>query len=153
MGAALLGDLSALPRAERNVIWRFFTHPGARERHDPATGERFARESVADLRAAAARYPRDPGIRDLVRRLLGASAEFRRLWGEREVQARRSTAKKIRHPEVGWLDLDCDALHDPERDHWIILYTAAPGTPTHHALQLLQVLGTQWSAASGTPGI
>lgn len=150
MGAALLGDLSAVPPAERNVIWRFFTRAGTRERHDPASVERFARESVADLLAAAARYPRDPGIRDLVGRLLGASEEFRRLWAERELQVRRSTHKRIRHPEVGWLDLDCDALHDPERDHWIILYTAAPGTPTHRALQLLKVLGTQWSTAPGS---
>ena len=44
---------------------------------------------------------------------------------------------------VGWLNLDCDALHDPERDHWIILYTAVPGTPDHDALRLLNVIGTQ----------
>ena len=37
----------------------------------------------------------------------------------------------------------CDALHDPERDHWIILYTAVPGTPDHDALRLLSVIGTQ----------
>lgn len=61
--------------------------------------------------------------------------------------ARRSTHKRIRHPEIGGLDLDCDASHDPGRDHWIILYTAAPGTPSHRALQLLKILGTQWSAS------
>jgi hypothetical protein len=38
---------------------------------------------------------------------------------------------------------NCDALHDPERDHWIILYTAVPGTPDHDALRLLNVIGTQ----------
>jgi hypothetical protein len=35
------------------------------------------------------------------------------------------------------------ALHDPERDHWVILYTAVPGTPDHDALRLLNVIGTQ----------
>jgi hypothetical protein len=32
---------------------------------------------------------------------------------------------------------------DPDRDHWIILYTAVPGTPDHDALRLLGVIGTQ----------
>ncbi|MGF7237824.1 MAG: helix-turn-helix transcriptional regulator [Frankia sp.] len=151
MAAALFGDLSAAPPAERNVIWRFFTRPGVRQRHDPAGAEQFARESVADLRALAARYPRDRAVRDLINRLLGASEEFRRLWAEREVRVRRSTHKRLHHPDVGWLDLDCDALHDPERDHWIIMYSAAPGTPTHQALQLLKVIGTQRLSARVEP--
>ncbi|MCK9896074.1 hypothetical protein MXD60_15990 [Frankia sp. AgB32] len=132
--AALAIVASSVTSRWTKVTSRFFTRPGARERHDPVTGERFARESVADLRAAAARHPRDAGIRDLVARLLDASAEFRRLWAEREVQVGRSTRKRIRHPQVDWLDLDC---------------TAAPGTPAHHALGLLKVLGTQWSESSG----
>lgn len=105
MTAVLVGDFSALPPGERNVVWRFFTDPSARDRHDLDGGRRFARESVADLRAAAARYPRDTG-----------------------------THKRLHHPLVGWLDLDCEALHDPHRDQWIVLYTAAPGTPSHEAL-------------------
>jgi hypothetical protein len=44
---------------------------------------------------------------------------------------------------VGWLDLDCEALHDPDRDQWVVLYTAPPGTPSHEALRLLRVVGTQ----------
>jgi hypothetical protein len=56
---------------------------------------------------------------------------------------RRSTRKRLRHPSIGWLTLDCDALHDPATDHWIILYTATPGTPDHDALRLLNVIGTQ----------
>ena len=59
------------------------------------------------------------------------------------MSTRRSTRKRLRHPAVGWLNLDCDALRDPERDHWIILYTAVPGTPDHDALRLLNVIGTQ----------
>jgi hypothetical protein len=75
--------------------------------------------------------------------LSGASADFRARWAEQDVDVLRSTSKRIRHPEVGWLDLDCEALHDPQRDQWIILYTAAPGTPSHEALRLLKVVGTQ----------
>jgi len=143
MAAALITDFSALPASERNIIWRFFSDPDVRGRHDAEGARRFARESVADLRAAAARYPGDGGIRQLTGRLLAASAEFRRLWAERDVQARRSAHKRLRHPAVGWLDLDCEALHDPGRDQWVVLYTAPPGTPSHEALRLLRVVGTQ----------
>jgi hypothetical protein len=143
MAAALLGDFSALPPGERNLIWRFFSRPAARSRHDPATAAEFARSAAADLRAAAARYPADARIRDLVRRLLAASPEFAARWAAQEVTAPRSAAKRLRHPAVGWLDLDCEALHDPDTDQWVILYTAAPGTPSHEALRLLSVIGTQ----------
>jgi MmyB-like transcription regulator ligand binding domain len=119
MAAALLGDFSALPAAERNIVWRFFTDPAASARHDPAA------------------------LRTLIGRLNNISADFRDRWADVEVSTGRSTRKRLRHPAVGWLNLDCDALHDPERDHWVILYTAAPGTPDHDALRLLNVIGTQ----------
>jgi transcriptional regulator with XRE-family HTH domain len=147
MAAALIGDFSALPPGERNVILRFFTDPSARDRYDADGARRFARESVADLRAAAARYPRDAGVHRLIDRLLAASGQFRDLWAEQDVQVRRSTHKRIRHPLVGWLDLDCEALHDPNRDQWIVFYTAAPGTPSHQALRLLAVVGAEDLAA------
>ncbi|MFC0038246.1 helix-turn-helix transcriptional regulator [Actinomadura rayongensis] len=143
MAAALLHGLVTAPADERNVIWRFFTDPAARDRHDPATGYQFARESVADLRRALARYPKSPTVRSLINRLLTTSPEFQALWNEGDVEVGRSTHKRLHHPSVDWLDLDCEALHDPVRDQWIILYTAAPGTPSHESLRLLNVIGTQ----------
>jgi transcriptional regulator with XRE-family HTH domain len=147
MAAALIVDFSSLPPGERNVIWRFFTDPAAHARHDADGGRRFGRESVASLRAATARYPDDAGVRSLVDRLLAASDEFRELWADHDVEVQRSTRKRLHHPVVGWLDLACDALHDPYRDQWIVLYTAAPGTPSYEALRLLKVVGTQDLAA------
>jgi transcriptional regulator with XRE-family HTH domain len=144
MAAALLGDFSAVPERERNVVWRAFTRPESRDRVDAADARRFARGAVADLRAVAARYPRDPGVRDLVERLLAASTEFRALWHEGDVQVRRSTRKRIHHPVVGRLDLECDALHDPASDQWTVFYTAAPGSAASEALRSLRGL-----AASG----
>jgi transcriptional regulator with XRE-family HTH domain len=138
MAAALLGDFGAQPEGERNVVWGFFAR-SARDRIDPDDARRFAREAVADLRAVAARYPRDPGVRELVERLLAASPEFGTLWDEGEVQVRRSTRKRIRHPVVGWLDLECDALHDPARDQWTVFYTAGSGAAAE-ALRSLRSL-------------
>ncbi len=143
MGTALLGDFGSLPAADRNIIWRFFTSPASRDRHDPAGAEQFARECVADLRSARARYPGDAALAALIDRLRVTSPEFRDLWARIDVNSRRSTRKRLHHPTVGWLTLDCDALHDPETDHWLILYTATPGTPDHDALRLLNVTGAQ----------
>ena len=143
MATALLGDFASQAPTERNIIWRFFTDPDARARHDEVGAEQFARESVADLRTATARYPGDRRLAGLIRRLSAASAEFRDLWNRIDVETRRSTRKRLHHPSIGWITLDCDALHDPDNDHWIILYTAPAGTPDREALRLLNVIGTQ----------
>jgi hypothetical protein len=98
---------------------------------------------VADLRAAAARYPDDDGIRGLVDELAAASPLFVELWAEHLVRVRRNLTKSIDHPVVGRFQVDCETLHIPERDQRLVLYTAAPGTPSHDALKLLKVIGTQ----------
>jgi hypothetical protein len=51
------------------------------------------------------------------------SAVFRAHWERGEVGARRSAVKRLRHPTRGWLTFDSEVLHDPERDHWVMLYT------------------------------
>jgi hypothetical protein len=143
MAVALIGDFSAVPVGERNVMARFFTDPAVRARYDEATAAAFAREAVGNLRSARARYPDDPSVARLFDRLHAASDEFRTLWAQGEVRFGRSTRKRLRHPHVGWLDLDCEALHDPDRDQWVIFYTAPLGTSSHEALRLLKVIGTQ----------
>ncbi|CNF43323.1 DNA-binding protein%2C HTH regulator [Mycobacterium tuberculosis] len=47
------------------------------------------------------------------------------------------------HPVVGELDMHCDVLYVPERDQRVVLYTTTPGTPSHEAMRLLRVVGTQ----------
>ena len=143
MAAALITDFSAIPLRDRNIAWRFFTDPDARARHDPDGAARMAHEIVADLRSTAARYPDNDGVARLVRRLQQASSEFACLWAAQDVVTNRSNTKRLHHPVVGWLDLDCEALHDPDRDQWVIVYTAPPGTPSHEALRLLGVIGIQ----------
>jgi hypothetical protein len=152
MAAALITDFAALPPAQRNVALRFFTDPRARDRYDAATAEAFAREAVSGLRSANARYPDDPGVRHLIKRVTGASSWFAELWAEHDVRVSRSNRKRIHHPVVGWLDLDCEGLHDPVRDQWVIFYTAAPDTPSHEALRLLRVVGVQDLTPALRPG-
>jgi hypothetical protein len=47
-----------------------------------------------------------------------ASPDFARLWAAGDVRAGSLAAKRLRHPAVGWLELECKALHDPYRDQW-----------------------------------
>lgn len=137
LAAALLPDLLLLPDGERNVIKRFFLEPGRR------VDDGFGPELVAGLRVAAARYRTDPNVVKLVSELTDGSPEFRALWDAQLVEVSPSTTKRIEHPTVGQIELDCEALHDPSRDQWVIIYTARPGTPAYDALQLLRVIGVE----------
>ncbi len=149
LGEALLVGIADTPPAERNVALRFFTNPQARARHHPDDAAGFARECVADLRGTSARYPNDSRVRALINRLRTESPEFRELWAAQDVNVARTNRKRLHHPVVGWLDLDCQALLDPGADQWVIFYTATPGSPSHEALKLLKVVGTQDLAPRG----
>jgi hypothetical protein len=141
MWAALMRtDPAGLPREQLNSLRGFFSPEAAAF---AAEHRQFAREAVADLRAAAARYPDDAELRQLLDDLAAASALFRELWARHEVDVRRSTTKRVVHPVVGVMELDCESLLIPDRDQRLVLYTAAPGTPSHQALQLLKVVGLQ----------
>ncbi|MEV4569401.1 helix-turn-helix transcriptional regulator [Nonomuraea sp. NPDC049419] len=143
MGKALHGDVSALPVAERNLVWRFFTVPAARELFPPEERDRAARTAVADLRATCARRPDNARAAELVRRLRARSKEFAALWDDHEVAVRRSDTKLFAHPVVGLLELDCEVMLSPEHDQRLIVHTARPGTEAHERLQLLRVVGLQ----------
>lgn len=154
MSSALHGDWSALPPERRNINRLRFL-PDAR---DPprstvssSAPERAATASqaVAGLRAAAARYPDDPGLATLLDDLRRGSAEFRELWGTAAAGSWRSHRKTVHHPSLGPLLLDCDTLHVPDDDQAVIVYSAEAGTPEAEALALLRVVGTQTFA--GTP--
>ncbi|WP_456845361.1 MmyB family transcriptional regulator, partial [Cellulomonas sp. P5_C6] len=136
------------------IIWlRFLGTPDPR-RSRVAMGdeERAATEaqSVATLRATAARYPRDPSVRDLVSELRRGSPRFDELWRA----GGSSTSwpfqgKTIDHPSLGLIRLDCDALHVPDSDQTVIVYSAEPGSPDADSLALVRVLGTQSMSTAG----
>jgi transcriptional regulator with XRE-family HTH domain len=145
LATALLGDFSAW--SVRNVAWQRFLGSGGRVARSPDEDDRTAAESVADLRAVAARYPDDAGLRKLLADLR-TSPRFVELWDEARPAERRSSSKTVLHPELGPLSFDCDSLHLPDSDQRLVVYSAAPGTPGAEALALLRVVGLQ----SLTPG-
>jgi transcriptional regulator with XRE-family HTH domain len=144
LAAALFEDFSALPRPERNLIRAFFRETDPSRRHyGVGGGGEFARFAASQLRAAAAQYPRDGGIRTLVAELCAKSAEFNHLWLQTDVVVPRHQIKTMTHPVVGLLEMHCNLLMIPDRDQQIVLFTAEPGTPSHQALALLAVIGIQ----------
>ncbi|MFE9682023.1 helix-turn-helix transcriptional regulator [Streptomyces sp. NPDC006285] len=143
MDKALHGDAFARPEAERNIAWRYFTDPSARELFPAEDHDRAARAAVADLRATLARRPDDARLAALVRRLRARSDEFSALWQTHEVAVRRADVKRFAHPVVGLLELDCEVLLSPEHDQRLIVYTARPGSESAERLELLRVVGFQ----------
>ena len=140
--AGLMGEPSPTPGRQRNLLWNHFTGgtgPLVRSEDDVRA---FEEAAVADLRAAAGRYPGDPDLRRLLADLRRTSDRFREVWDAGAVGVHRSDRKTIRHREVGVLTLDCDVLTVQGSDLRIVAYTAPPGSRGADALALLRVMGT-----------
>jgi transcriptional regulator with XRE-family HTH domain len=136
LAAALWTDFGRYPEQERVFVRLLFTEPWMRELY--ADWEEVTRLAIAQLRMESARYPGDPRLTALVDELSARDEQFRQWWDEHDVALRGKGTKKLRHPVVGELTLDWDTLTcatDPEQS--IIVWTAAPGSPSHDALRLL----------------
>jgi transcriptional regulator with XRE-family HTH domain len=143
-----IGDLSTVPEADRNMVRWIFRRPATDVQWSDDETVRFARATVADLRAAYARYAGDPGIEGLVTELLGSSSRFAAMWAEHEVEVRRRIAKRVKLPEIGPLEFDCQVLHVPDTDQRIIFYAAPPGSATADAFRRLAAKATATAGAA-----
>ncbi|MFC4032034.1 helix-turn-helix transcriptional regulator [Streptomyces polygonati] len=143
MAAAVFGDISARPPRARNIIRRLFTDPGAPELFPAEDRGTLARNHVAGLRAVVAARPDDPRPAALVAELRAVSPLFARLWEDHEVAVRRFDVKRVLHPVVGELVLDCEVLLSAGHDQRLIVHSARPGTESYDRLRLLQVVGLQ----------
>ncbi|MEU1898289.1 helix-turn-helix transcriptional regulator [Nocardiopsis dassonvillei] len=143
LAAALMEDFAGLDPKDRNLArWAFLgpPRPGTALYGDSDAAD-FRHQVVMELRATLARYPGDPEVAGLVDELREASPDFVRLWERHDVQAARTLTKTFRHPVVGEVTVDCDALTLTDRDQHLVLYSAPPGSSGAEALALLGVLG------------
>lgn len=145
LAAALMEDFSALSRRDRNLARRVFLGPRAagQRLYGVSDADAFARHAARRLRTAAARYPDDPEVTGLIQELRAGSEEFALLWDSHDVDGGPTLRKTFRHPLVGPVTVNCDALDLTDRDQQVVIYTAVPGTPSEEALRLLSVIGTQ----------
>ncbi|MCP2263221.1 helix-turn-helix transcriptional regulator [Promicromonospora thailandica] len=150
LAAALMEDFSAVSRQDRTLVRRAFL--GLGNRSDRMYGvsdvDEYARSAAARLRRTAARYPDDPEVTALVDELLAGSPEFADLWAAADVDVARTLRKTFRHPLVGPVTVNCDALDITDQDQQVVVYTADPGSPSEEALRLLAVVGTQRMTAA-----
>ncbi|MER6080723.1 transcriptional regulator [Streptomyces sp. NPDC001833] len=141
MGAALITDFAKIPEKQRYYIRLLITDPTMRELY--ADWEGVTRLAIAQMRMHNTNNPGDAQLAALVGELSVRDDQFRQWWGAHHVAVRDTGSKHLRHPVVGDLHLDWNAVTwaaDP--DLQIIVWTAEPGTPTHDSLRLL----ASWAA-------
>jgi transcriptional regulator with XRE-family HTH domain len=143
MADALFGDKSGYTGLARSEIYRWFTDPGERRLYPDDDRARQSRALAASLRAAYGTMGPRSRAGEIVRALQKASPEFAELWDRHEVARRFEDHKTLIHPELGPIELDCQALFTEDQSQVLLVLTAPPRTEGYEKLRLLAVLGQQ----------
>ena len=132
-----------------NIARYIFLDPGARQYF--VDWDSAAVLTAALLRTEAGREPHDRALRELIGELSTLSPDFREQWAVHDVRIRHDGAKRLRHPEVGRLEMTFHSLDLPLSDravHDLTLYTAEPGSTSEDRLKLLASLAATGAAPS-----
>ena len=136
LAVLFIGNLAGTQQ-DRNFIRWTFGRPATDLSWSDEDFLRFTRSTVADLRANYARYPGDQEIESLVGEMLALSPLFAEMWSSYDVEVRGSVPKRVRHPRAGLLEFECQVLYIAETGQRLIVYCAAPGSPTESAFTAL----------------
>jgi transcriptional regulator with XRE-family HTH domain len=137
LARALYAPVLADPRRPANTTRFVYLYPEA-ARELFVDFDQVAKDAAAMLRLEAGRSPHDHELIQLVGELSTRSELFRQRWASQDVRYHRSGRKRLRHPIVGQLDLDYEALELPNEPGLVLnIYTAAVGTPASDALKIL----------------
>ncbi|MGW9213735.1 helix-turn-helix transcriptional regulator [Embleya sp. NPDC055664] len=150
LAVALVGPAPALHGPAASFVYRWFTDPGARAIYPPEDHPHHSRVFVADLRAVAARRDRDSAVRRIVAVLQRRSEEFADLWDTGDVGLRRTDHKRIVHPTLGVIELDCHSLFSEDGRQRLLWFTAPSGTEGAARLELLSVIGSEDMSPDGS---
>jgi len=124
--AAALFGYDQLATDDRNILRKIFTDP--RSRAAQLDVEAVMRFVVSAFRADVARAGAGPNVEDLVGELSQRSPEFAALWQQHDVRVHGEGTKKIKHPEVGLLEMEYSAfVVDGRSDLTLVIYN--PATP------------------------
>jgi transcriptional regulator with XRE-family HTH domain len=136
LGAALYAPVLESAEDHANLARFIFLDPRADEFYRNWDG--IAHDAVGSLRTEAGRNPGDPALSALVGELSIRSEQFRTRWAKHDVTYYRSGVQLFRHPIIGEIDLDYDALELPaDPGLTIVAYTARPGSDAEKSLTLL----------------
>jgi transcriptional regulator with XRE-family HTH domain len=141
----------ATSRRPANTTRFLYLDPAAREFF--IDFDRIATDAAAMLRLEAGRHPYDKDLITLVGELSTQSELFRQHWASQNVKFHRSGRKRLRHPAVGELDLNFEAMELPSDPALQLnIYTADPDTPTADGLKILATWAATRSAESAANG-
>ena len=143
LAQALLGVHTTYQGLRRSMIYRWFTEPDERSRYPVEDHELHSRTYASRLRGVQSRDPGDPEACELIDVLLEQSPEFARVWDEHEVALPAEAHKRIAHPTVGVIALDCLILTAENQTETLVIFTAIPGSEDAERLALLRVIGTE----------
>ena len=143
LAQALLGVHTTYQGLRRSMIYRWFTEPDERSRYPVQDHELHSRTYASRLRGVQSRDPGDPEACELIDALLEQSPEFARVWDEHEVALPAEAHKRIAHPTVGVIALDCLILTAENQTETLVIFTAIPGSEDAERLALLRVIGTE----------
>jgi transcriptional regulator with XRE-family HTH domain len=142
LAVALVGDETRFTGLSRSLGYRWFTDPRARRLYPEDDHPTHSRVFTSEMRAVYSRQGTDSRVREIVEALLTESEEFAGLWSAHEISVPRpDNRKRIIHPDLGILDVQCQVLYDADQAQALLVYTATPGTDSHEKLQLLSVVG------------
>jgi len=150
LGRALYSPVLADPRRPANSARFIYLDPAARDFY--VDWERAADDIAAMLRSEAGRHPHDQNLRDLIGELSTCSEEFRQRWAAHNVRFHRTGVKHLHHPVVGDLEMNFEAMtlsSDP--DLTLLVYAAAPNTPSADALRVLATWAATEDEQTATP--
>jgi hypothetical protein len=109
----------------------------------------IAAETVAVLRLDAGRHPDDPQLAALVGEFSLRSPEFPRWWADHSVSERTHGRKRYRHPFVGDLTIEYEALCSPDDpEQTLFIYSTEPGSPSGRDRPAQQLDQRQGSACT-----
>jgi transcriptional regulator with XRE-family HTH domain len=132
----VIGDFSALPAEQRNIVWFVFTNQEFRRR--ALDWEGIAQKVLAQFRVSSGRAPGDPWFTALIEALKQASREFRMWWPRHEVKGRQDGRKELIHPLVGHVVLEHTTFQVSEApDLQVVVYLASPELDTAEKIHCL----------------
>ncbi|MFB8005951.1 helix-turn-helix transcriptional regulator [Nocardia sp. NPDC056000] len=120
----------------RNLMHIVFTDPVARQFY--TAWHDVARNAVAGFRFGHGEAPDDSRIQQVLNELRSRSPEFTRLWTTHDARGKSMQSKNFHHRDVGPLTLTMqtfDVRSTPGQT--LVVYHAAPDSPSSHALTLL----------------
>ncbi|ROS51362.1 helix-turn-helix transcriptional regulator [Frigoribacterium sp. PhB24] len=149
LAVALLGDQMRYEGLDRSAFYRWFIDPAERASYPVEDHPHQLELQASGLRAALSLAGGGGRSRELVEALLASSEEFATIWSKHTVHQRFDDRKTLLHPELGRIEVDCQALFTEDQSQTLLVLTATPGSDDDAKLRLLDVIGAGRFAEQG----